>query len=143
MCEFDKLNKTFSSDLYLIYKRSPSARVCISEKDRLLMFYLSLKRHLFTNSRLNLSVLTLGSMNSCPRSLRALPLLGGSKSYKVCSVLLIILLKRLLSLFKITCDIVMFFGQFGVYPNRRARLKMRSIRSKYLPRRAEPQTSSP
>ena len=41
MCEFDKLDKTFASDLYLIYKRSPSARVCISNKDQLLiMFYL-------------------------------------------------------------------------------------------------------
>ena len=43
MCEFHKLDKTFASDLYLIYKRSPSARVCISDKDQLLMFYLSLK----------------------------------------------------------------------------------------------------
>ena len=25
MCEFDKLDETFASDLYLIYKRSPSA----------------------------------------------------------------------------------------------------------------------
>ena len=43
MCEFDKLDKTFASDLYLIYKRSPSTRVCncISDKDQLLMFYLS------------------------------------------------------------------------------------------------------
>ena len=40
MCEFDKLDKTFASDLYLIYKRSPSAWVCISDKDQLLMFYL-------------------------------------------------------------------------------------------------------
>ena len=31
------------SDLYLIYKRSTSTRVCISEKERMLMFYLSLK----------------------------------------------------------------------------------------------------
>ena len=47
MCEFDKLDKTFASDLYLIYKRSPSARVCISDKDQLLMFYLSLiKKHI-------------------------------------------------------------------------------------------------
>jgi hypothetical protein len=30
--------KTFASDLYMIYKLSPSARVCISDKDRLLMF---------------------------------------------------------------------------------------------------------
>ena len=30
---------TFASDLYLIYKLSPSARVCISDTDRLLMFY--------------------------------------------------------------------------------------------------------
>ena len=42
MCEFEKLDKTFASDLYLIYKRSPSARVCISDKDQQLMFYLSL-----------------------------------------------------------------------------------------------------
>ena len=42
MCEFDKLDKTFASDLYLVYRRSPSARVCISDKDRLLMFYLLL-----------------------------------------------------------------------------------------------------
>ncbi len=32
----------FASDLYLIYKLSPSARVCISDTDRLLMFYLVL-----------------------------------------------------------------------------------------------------
>ena len=44
MCEFDKLDKTFASDLYLIYKRSLSARVCISDKDRLLVFYLLLSR---------------------------------------------------------------------------------------------------
>ena len=67
MCEFDKLdnqpmhgrgfslcservfapntiqqNKVEAMHLYLIYKRSPSARVCISDKDQLLMFYLSL-----------------------------------------------------------------------------------------------------
>ena len=42
MCEFDKLDKTFASDLYLIYKRSSLARVCISDTDQLLMFYLSL-----------------------------------------------------------------------------------------------------
>ena len=47
MCEFDKLDKTFASDLYLIYKCSPSARVCISDKDQLLMFYLSLKLHVY------------------------------------------------------------------------------------------------
>ena len=45
MCEFDKLDKTFASDLHLIYKLSPSARVCISDKDGLLMFYQSLKQH--------------------------------------------------------------------------------------------------
>ena len=33
-----KHDKTFASDLYLIYKLSPSARVCMSDKDRLLMF---------------------------------------------------------------------------------------------------------
>ena len=37
---FFKYDKTFASDLYLIYKLSPSARVCISDTDRLLMFYL-------------------------------------------------------------------------------------------------------
>ena len=40
MCEFDKLDKTIVSDLYLIYKRFPSAGVCVSDKDQLLMFYL-------------------------------------------------------------------------------------------------------
>ena len=44
MVEFDKLDKTFASDLYLIHKLSPSARVCISDKDQLLMFYISHKR---------------------------------------------------------------------------------------------------
>ena len=44
MCQFDKPDKTFASDLYLIYKRWPSARVCISDKDQLLMFYLLLKK---------------------------------------------------------------------------------------------------
>ena len=39
MCEFDKLDKTFASDLYLIYKRSLEF---ISDKDQLLVFYLSL-----------------------------------------------------------------------------------------------------
>ena len=45
MCEFDKPDKTLASHLYLIhaYKRSPSARVCMSDKDLLLMFYLLLK----------------------------------------------------------------------------------------------------
>ena len=43
MCEFDKLAEAFESDLYLIYKGSPSARVCISDKDQLLMFYLALR----------------------------------------------------------------------------------------------------
>ena len=42
MCEFDKADKTFAFDLYLIYKRLASARVCISDKDQLLMFYLLL-----------------------------------------------------------------------------------------------------
>ena len=37
---FFKYDKTFASDLCLIYKLSPSARVCISDTDRLLMFYL-------------------------------------------------------------------------------------------------------
>jgi hypothetical protein len=39
---FFKYDKTFASDLYLIYKLSPSARVCISDTDRQLMFYLVL-----------------------------------------------------------------------------------------------------
>jgi hypothetical protein len=37
---FFKYDKTSASDLYLIYKLSPSARVRISVTDRLLMFYL-------------------------------------------------------------------------------------------------------
>ena len=45
MCEFDKLDKTFASDLY----RSSSARVCISDKDQLLMFYLSHKTDFHCN----------------------------------------------------------------------------------------------
>ena len=32
MCEFDNPDKAFASDLYLIYKRLPSARVCMSHK---------------------------------------------------------------------------------------------------------------
>ena len=40
MYEFDKPDKTLASDLYVRYKHSPSARVCISDKDRLLMFNL-------------------------------------------------------------------------------------------------------
>ena len=40
---FFKYDKTFASDLYLIYKLLPSARVCISDTDRLLMFYPVLK----------------------------------------------------------------------------------------------------
>ena len=40
MCELDKPDKIFATDLYLICKRSPSARVCMSDKNRLLMFYL-------------------------------------------------------------------------------------------------------
>ena len=44
MCELDKLDKTFASDLYVIYKRSSLARVYISDKDQLLMFYLSHKK---------------------------------------------------------------------------------------------------
>ena len=36
----NKYDKTFASDLFLIYKLSPSVRVCISDTDRLLMFYL-------------------------------------------------------------------------------------------------------
>ena len=47
---FFKYDKTFASDLCLIYKLSPSTRVCISDTDRLLMFYLVLKK-LINNSR--------------------------------------------------------------------------------------------
>jgi hypothetical protein len=43
---FFKYDKTFASDLYLKYKLSPSARVCISDTDRLLMFYLVLNNTL-------------------------------------------------------------------------------------------------
>jgi hypothetical protein len=39
---FFKYDKTFASDLYLIYKLWPSTRVCLSDTDRLLMFYLVL-----------------------------------------------------------------------------------------------------
>ena len=38
-----RIRSKFASDLYLIYKLSPSARVCISDTDRLRMFYLVLK----------------------------------------------------------------------------------------------------
>ena len=37
---FHKYDKAFASDLYLIYNRSPAARVCKSDTDRLLMLYL-------------------------------------------------------------------------------------------------------
>ena len=50
MCEFDKLDKTFASDLYLIYKRSPSARVCISDKDQLLIYTIHESHQLYMNS---------------------------------------------------------------------------------------------
>ena len=46
---FFKYDKTFASDLYLIYKLSPSARVCVSDTDRLLMFYLVLINHKMNN----------------------------------------------------------------------------------------------
>jgi hypothetical protein len=46
---FFKYDKTFASDLYLIYKLEPKARVCISDTDRLLMLYLVLKK-LINNS---------------------------------------------------------------------------------------------
>ena len=39
---FHKHDKAFASDLYLIYNRSPAARVCKSDTDRLLMLYLVL-----------------------------------------------------------------------------------------------------
>ena len=35
-----KSDTDFASDLYLIYNRSPAARVCKSDTDRLLMLYL-------------------------------------------------------------------------------------------------------
>ena len=40
---FHKYDKAFASDLYLIYNRSPAARVCKSDTDRLLMLYLVLR----------------------------------------------------------------------------------------------------
>ena len=43
---FHKYDKAFASDLYLIYNRSPAARVCKSDTDRLLMLYLVLKNSL-------------------------------------------------------------------------------------------------
>ena len=46
---FHKYDKAFASDLYLIYNRSPAARVCKSDTDRLLMLYLVLKK-LINNS---------------------------------------------------------------------------------------------
>jgi hypothetical protein len=39
---FHNYDKAFASDLYLIYNRSPAARVCKSDTDRLLMLYLVL-----------------------------------------------------------------------------------------------------
>ena len=42
---FHKYDKAFASDLYLIYNRSPAARVCKSDTDRLLMLYLVLVLH--------------------------------------------------------------------------------------------------
>ena len=47
---FHKYDKAFASDLYLIYNRSPAARVCKSDTDRLLMLYLVLKKFI-NNSR--------------------------------------------------------------------------------------------
>ena len=38
LMRFLKYVKKFAADLYPIYKLSPSVRVCISDKDRLLMF---------------------------------------------------------------------------------------------------------
>ena len=49
---FHKYDKAFASDLYLIYNRSPAARVCKSDTDRLLMLYLVLVK-LINNSREN------------------------------------------------------------------------------------------
>ena len=43
---FHKYDKAFASDLYLIYNRSPAARVCKSDTDRLLMLYLV---HIYMN----------------------------------------------------------------------------------------------
>jgi hypothetical protein len=42
-CNVHKYDKAFAFDLYLIYNRSPAARVCKSDTDRLLMLYLVLK----------------------------------------------------------------------------------------------------
>jgi hypothetical protein len=38
------VDKTRAADLYLIYKLEPKARVCISDTDRMRMFYLVLKK---------------------------------------------------------------------------------------------------
>ena len=46
---FHKHDKAFASDLYLIYNRSPAARVCKSDTDRLLMLYLVLIIHIIAS----------------------------------------------------------------------------------------------
>ena len=57
---FHKYDKAFASDLYLIYNRSPAARVCKSDTDRLLMLYLVLI--IWQSSRVKCSIL-IGSWN--------------------------------------------------------------------------------
>ena len=74
---FHKYDKAFASDLYLIYNRSPAARVCKSDTDRLLMLYLvlnillsaSLETLTFNTSRLT-AVETINSICTCARKLR-------------------------------------------------------------------------
>ena len=50
---FHKYDKAFASDLYLIYNRSPAARVCKSDTDRLLMLYLVLTQLMTSHVVLN------------------------------------------------------------------------------------------
>ena len=47
MCEFDKPDKTFASDLYLIYKCSPSARVAIYLAFIYYFKYISVNIHIY------------------------------------------------------------------------------------------------
>ena len=50
---FHKYDKAFASDLYLIYNRSPAARVCKSDTDRLLMLYLVLISYMYLYTLFN------------------------------------------------------------------------------------------
>ena len=43
--EWDVTDKTWAADLYPIYKLEPKASVCISDKDRMRMFYLAYQIH--------------------------------------------------------------------------------------------------